>query len=200
MTVKNSVLTDIKTHKEITVPLILITLFLIFIFNFGIDELTELTNLQIIVSDIVTIQNDLINAFGALAIFLYGFVPSVFRIIGTTGFFIALITEGINPFILIGLGALGETLGSALMYILGRYIFRLFKGKHRELASAEHFLVKYRILIFFLVPYFGSGGDILMILAGHQRIGLLRILPLVFVGNFIRYGIWLFMTIGQINL
>lgn len=200
MTKNNSILTDIRTHKEFTVPLILVTLFIIFIFNFGLDDFTELTNLQVIEGDFEAIRTDFVNAFGALAIFFYGLVPSIFRIIGTTGFFVGLIQEGINPFILIGLGALGETLGSAVMYVIGRFVFRLMKGKHRDIASAEHFLLKYRIFIFFLVPMIGTGGDIVMVLAGHQRIGLVRIFPLVFVGNFIRYGIWLFVTIGQLNL
>jgi len=195
-----SILKDIEKHKEFTIPIILIVLFTIFVFGVGQDYIKELLDFTLIAQDTEILLEDAVNTLGTLSIFLYGFVPSIFKIIGTTGFFIALFQDGVNPFILIGLGAIGETLGSSVMYILGRYIFRLFKGRTRDLAPAEHFLVKYRLIVFYLIPFAGSLGDVAMILAGHQRIGLLKILPFVLLGNFVRYGIWFMVTIGQLNL
>jgi membrane protein YqaA with SNARE-associated domain len=195
-----SILKNIEKHKEFTIPIALIVLFTIFVATTGMQYVTELFDITHIVQDTEILVEDAVNTFGALAILLYGFVPSLVRIIGTTGFFIALFQDGVNPFILIGLGALGETLGSSVMYIIGRYIFRLLKGKHKELAPAEHFLVKYRLIVFYLIPFAGSLGDVAMILAGHERIGLMRILPFVLLGNFVRYGIWFMVTIGQLNL
>ncbi len=195
-----SYLKNIEKHKEFTIPIILIALFTIFVFGIGQDYIKELLDFTLISQDTEILLEDAVNTLGTLSIFLYGFVPSIFKIIGTTGFFIALFQDGVNPFILIGLGAIGETLGSSVMYILGRYIFRLFKGKTRDLAPAEHFLVKYRLIVFYLIPFAGSLGDVAMILAGHQRIGLLKILPFVLLGNIVRYGIWFMVTIGQLNL
>ena len=193
-------LKDVEKHKEYTIPIALIGVFTIFIFTVGQQYVTELFDITHIAQDTEILVEDVVNIFGTFAILLYGFVPSVLRIIGTTGFFIALFQDGVNPFILIGLGALGETLGSSVMYIVGRYIFRLLKGKHKELAPAEHFLVKYRLIVFYLIPFAGSLGDVAMILAGHQRIGLMKIIPFVLLGNFVRYGIWFMVTIGQLNL
>lgn len=195
-----SILKDIEKHKEFTIPIILIALFTIFVFGIGQDYVKELLDFTLISQDTEILLEDAVNTLGTLSIFLYGFVPSIFKIIGTTGFFIALFQDGVNPFILIALGAIGETLGSSVMYIIGRYIFRLFKGKHREFAPAEHFLVKYRLIVFYLIPFAGSLGDVAMILAGHQRIGLMKIIPFVLLGNFVRYGIWFMVTIGQLNL
>lgn len=195
-----SILKDIEKHKEFTIPIILIVLFTIFVFGVGQDYIKELLDFTLIAQDTEILLEDAVNTLGTLSIFLYGLVPSIFKIIGTTGFFIALFQDGVNPFILIGLGAIGETLGSSVMYILGRYIFRLFKGRTRDLAPAEHFLVKYRLIVFYLIPFAGSLGDVAMILAGHQRIGLLKILPFVLLGNIVRYGIWFMVTIGQLNL
>jgi len=195
-----SYLKNIEKHKEFTIPIILIALFTIFVFGIGQDYIKELLDFTLISQDTEILLEDAVNTLGTLSIFLYGLVPSIFKIIGTTGFFIALFQDGVNPFILIGLGAIGETLGSSVMYILGRYIFRLFKGKTRDLAPAEHFLVKYRLIVFYLIPFAGSLGDVAMILAGHQRIGLLKILPFVLLGNIVRYGIWFMVTIGQLNL
>lgn len=195
-----SFLKNIEKHKEFTIPIILIVLFTIFVFGVGQDYIKELFDFTLISQDTEILLEDAVNTLGTLSIFLYGLVPSIFKIIGTTGFFIALFQDGVNPFILIGLGAIGETLGSSVMYILGRYIFRLFKGRTRDLAPAEHFLVKYRLIVFYLIPFAGSLGDVAMILAGHQRIGLLKILPFVLLGNIVRYGIWFMVTIGQLNL
>lgn len=195
-----SILKNIEKHKEFTIPIILIALFTIFVFGVGQDYVKELLDFTLISQDTEILLEDAVNTLGTLSIFLYGFVPSIFKIIGTTGFFIALFQDGVNPFILIALGAIGETLGSSVMYIIGRYIFRLFKGKHREFAPAEHFLVKYRLIVFYLIPFAGSLGDVAMILAGHQRIGLMKIIPFVLLGNFVRYGIWFMVTIGQLNL
>lgn len=193
-------LKNIETHKEITIPLALIGLFTIFVATVGSEFAQELLDFNQIRDDTQILVEDAVNIFGTLAIFVYGFVPSALKIIGTTGFFIALFQDGVNPFILIGLGAVGETIGSGIMYLIGRFIFRIFKGKSKDLAGAEHFLVKYRLIVFYIVPFAGSLGDIAVILAGHQRIGFLRIFPFIFIGNFVRYGIWFLITIGQLNL
>ncbi len=195
-----SFLKDIENHKEFTIPIILIGIFTIFMISVGQQYVEELLDFTLIAQNTEILVEDAVNTLGTLSIFFYGFVPSILKIIGTTGFFIALFQDGVNPFILIGLGAFGETLGSSVMYIIGRYIFRLFKGRTRDLAPAEHFLVKYRLIVFYLIPFAGSLGDAGMILAGHQRIGLLKIFPFVLLGNFVRYGIWFMVTIGQLNL
>jgi membrane protein DedA with SNARE-associated domain len=137
---------------------------------------------------------------GFLSIFLYELVPSVFRILTTTGFYIGLLNEGINPMVLIILTSVGRIFGFYLLYLLGRFLYRIFKKKNRELADADHILHKYKLIVFFLVPFFGALGDIVMVVAGHQRIGFLKIVPLLFLSNILRNAIWLYPTIAQIKL
>ena len=199
---KNRLLLDIETHKEYTLPILLVGVFLIVVTNVGLDELVELTDFKILQQNFEILGQDLVNTLGALAIFAYGFIPSAFRIIGTTGFFLALIADGINPFILVIFGALGEALGSSVLYLVGRGFFKHIqnKGIDKKLAGTNHILGKYRIIIYFSVPFIGSAGDILMLISGHQRIGILKIFPFLILGNFFRYSIWLMITIEQMNL
>ena len=197
---KHNILYDIETHKEYTIPIVLIIIFTVVVSTIGIEFVSDIFERNVLSEDIQKLMSDWVNTVGALAIFLYGFLPSIFRVFGTTGFFIALLQDGINPFILIGIASLGEALGSSLLYFIGKYLFRLIKGHHRELADAGHVLRKYRIAVYFLVPFFGSVGDLIMVISGHQRIGLRLIFPLLFLGNSAVYTNWLMITIGQMNL
>jgi len=198
----NRLLKDIETHKEFTIPIILVAVFLILVSNLGFDQITELTDFKILQEDFEILGQDFINVLGTVSIFFYGFIPSAFRLIGTTGFFISLLADGVNPFILVILGALGESIGSSVLYLVGRGFFKYIrnKGLDKKLAGSDHILHKYRIFIYFTIPYLGSAGDILMLISGHERIGLIRIFPFLFLGNFFRYSIWLMVTVSQMNL
>ncbi len=198
-----SLLRDIETHKEFTFPIVLVGLFLIFIYTSGsIDDLFALLDFTVLQEQAQILTDDFVNMLGAVSIFVYGFIPSMFRIIGTTGFFIALLADGINPFTLIILGAVGETLGSSVLYLVGRGFFKYIrnKGIDKKMAGTDHLLSKYRIFIYFLIPYLGTAGDIIMLISGHERIGLKKYIPFLFLGNFFRYGLWLMVTISQIDL
>jgi len=199
---KKGLLNDIETHKEYTLPIILVGIFLIVVSNVGIDYLTEILDFNLVMQDFAILGEDFVNTLGAISIFLYGFVPSAFRIIGTTGFFLALIADGVNPFILIILGAVGEAIGSSVLYLVGRLLFKHLqnKGIDRKMASTDHLLAKYRIFVYFSIAFIGTAGDIIMLVSGHQRIGLLKIFPFLVLGNFFKYAIWLMITIEQLNL
>lgn len=187
-------------HAEITIPALFIVGFVILILIVGVNEFTQAFT---IVEFSKTVDKFIENSFvklGFVSIFLYELIPSVFRLIGTTGFFIGLVKEGIHPIALIILASLGRLLGWYILYLVGKLVYRVFKGKERDLAGADHFLHKYRLIVFFLVPFLGALGDLVVVLAGHQRIGFIRMLPFLLFGNIVRYTIWLYVTLGQMSL
>jgi len=196
--VKN-LLGSMEDHKEVTIPSIFIIGFVILLFIVGVNDIQQTLTVDSIANVADRFFSDAFVMIGVLAIFFYEFVPTAFRLLGTTGFFIGLLQEGFNPFMLILIAVAGRIVGWYLLYLLGRFIFRIFKGKHRALADAGHFLHKYRLIVFFTVPFLGALGDLVMIIAGHQRIGFARIVPFLFLSVIVRYSIWLYITIGQMN-
>jgi len=195
-----SIFQDIEIHKTVTVPLLFLIGFLILLSIAGFNDIQQAFTVTEIATSFDKAFADAFVMFGILAIFAYEFVPTVFRLLGTTGFFIGLLQQGFNPFVLILIASIGRLGGWFVLYILGRFIFRIFKGQSKDLASADHFLHKYRLIIFFTIPFLGVLGDLIIVIAGHQRLGFARIAPFLFMANIIRYSIWLYVTIGQIEL
>jgi len=190
---------QISKHKEFTIPIFLIVGFLIFVYVTDIEFLDNFISFNPSETFQLFLENTFVK-FGLSTIFFYEFIPSVFRIIGTSGFYVGLLDSGVSPLMLILLTAVGKLGGQYLLYLLGRFLFRIFKGKNRDLARADHFLHKYRIFVFFIIPYIGTLGNIIMVIAGHQRLGFARIAPILFVSNVVRSGTWLFFFIGQMEL
>jgi len=195
-----NILGDIEVHKEITIPVIFILGFLLIIGIAGVNDIQQALTFTSFAEVTDKFFSDAFVMFGILAIFFYELIPTAFRILGTTGFFIGLLQEGFNPMVLILIAIAGRIAGWYILYLLGRFIYRIFKGQHKALADAGHFLHKYRLIVFFTVPFLGALGDLVMIIAGHQRIGFIRIVPFLALSVLLRYSIWLYITIGQINL
>jgi membrane protein YqaA with SNARE-associated domain len=197
--VKRNVMGSLETHKEVTIPILFVIGFLILFGVAGYNDIQQAFTVSTIASVADKFFSDAFVMVGILAIFFYELIPTAFRLLGTTGFFIGLLQEGFNPFVLILIAVAGRIVGWFILYLLGRFIYRIFKGKHRTLSDAGHFLHKYRLIVFFTVPFLGALGDLVMIIAGHQRIGFIRILPFLFLSVIVRYSIWLYITIGQMN-
>lgn len=195
-----NILGSIETHKEITIPAIFVVGFLILLSIAGFNDIQQTFTVNEVAEVSDKFFSDAYIMFGVLAIFFYELVPTAFRLLGTTGFFIGLLEQNFNPFTLIIIAVIGRVVGWGLLYLLGKYIYRVFKGQHRTLSDAGHFLHRYRLFVFFTVPFLGALGDLIMVIAGHQRIGFFRIMPFLFLSVLLRYSIWLYITIGQINL
>ena len=138
--------------------------------------------------------------FGLLAAFVYGFLPVTLMKLGITGIVVRVLDMGISPLFLVLFFALGRLIGQGILYAIGRFVYRILKGKDRELATADHFLHKYKFLIYLVTPLLGSIGDLIMLVSGHQRIGFMRIAPILYVGNVIGTAIWIYWTVATINL
>lgn len=197
---KKNILGSMEDHKRVTIPSLFAIGFLLLLFVVGINDVQSAFTVGTVAQVADKFFNDAYVMFGVLSIFLYELIPSAFRLLGTTGFFIGLLDEGFNPFTLVLIAGAGRVIGWGILYLLGRLVYRIFKGQHKSLADAGHFLVKYRLIVFFTVPFLGALGDLVMVVAGHQRVGFMKIVPFLAMSVIIRYSIWLYVTIGQIEL
>ena len=130
----------------------------------------------------------------------YELIPFTFRFITDSGFFVGLLQAQISPIVLLLLVVLGKLTGYYILYIIGRGVSRILRGKNKELAGAEHILHKYKFFVFLAVPFLGSVGDIIVLIAGHERLGFARIAPLLFISSIVRTSIWLFPFMAQLKL
>lgn len=191
----------ISAHKRITIPLIIATIFILLLLFSGLDTIIE----DIFSPDIFEVAtdkffNDNFSRLGILVIFFYELIPSTFRFITDSGFFVGLLQEGISPIMLILITASGKLVGYYILYMVGRGVSRVLKGKNKELAGAEHILHKYKFLVFAILPFLGSLGDLVMVIAGHERIGFLKVAPILLVSSIARVSIWIFPFMAQIQL
>jgi len=193
-------LLNIEQHKTVTIPLLVVLSFIAIVVVAGTEELEQTFTITTVADTTEKFFENVYVKIGFVSIFLYELVPSVFRLLSTTGFYIGLLNQGINPMALIIITSIGRVIGLYLLYLLGRFLYRIFKKKNRELADADHLLHKYKIIIFFLIPFFGVLGDLVMVVAGHQRIGFVKVIPLLFLSNVLRTAIWLYVTIAQIQV
>lgn len=195
-----SILTDLENHKRITIPLVLAGFLILLIVLTGVNAVEKILSPDIFVETSDKFLNDTFVRLGLLVIFFYELIPFTFRFITDSGFFAGLIQEGVNPISLIIITALGKLAGYYILYMIGRGISRILRGKDKELAGAEHILHKYKFFVFVAVPFLGSLGDLVVLIAGHERIGFLKIAPLLFISSILRISIWIFPFMAQLNL
>ncbi len=195
-----NLLTDIENHKRVTIPLVLAGFLILLIVLTGVNSVEKILSPDIFAETSDKFLNDTFIRLGILVIFFYELIPFTFRFITDSGFFAGLIQEGVNPIALIIITALGKLTGYYILYMIGRGISRILRGKDKELAGAEHILHKYKFFVFVAVPFLGSLGDLVVLIAGHERIGFLRIAPLLFVSSILRISIWIFPFMAQLNL
>lgn len=155
-----------------------------------VDFFNELTQ--------VIAQSPEFQAFGLFILFLWTIIPSVKSIVPEF-FALPLLLSGMSPAVLIMVSATGATIGDFVLYLLGRGTHRLFKGK-KDLARADHLLHKYRLPIFLATPFLSVFGDIIVYVAGFERIGFMKILPFIFVGQFFRMTVGMLVLLGILQL
>jgi len=145
------------------------------------------------------IASELFQAIGLLVLFAWTLIPSV-KTIFPEVFSLPLLLAGTHPLVLIIVSASGATLGDYILYVLGRGAHRLFTKKKKELAEADHLLHKYRMPIFLITPFTGIFGDIIVFVAGAERIGFARILPFIFTGQILRMTLGILGLLGLVQL
>ncbi|WNY99920.1 YqaA family protein [Sulfurospirillum sp. 'SP'] len=115
------------------------------------------------------------------SLFLTSFASATLLPGGSEALFIYLLSEHLSPTLLLAIATLGNTLGSFVNYILGKYAtdFALSKGymKEKHLIKASSLFEKYGAwsLLFSWLPIIGD--------------------PLTFVAGIVRYSWWKFLII-----
>lgn len=169
--------------------------------DFLLQQLPFLEGIQTSVEMIIT---DSFAKFGTLVVFFYAMLPSILKVVGTGGIFVRLLDEGISPSLLFIISLTGKMVGFYLLYLAGRFFWKVLnkkkKVKKQQLVSEDHWLHKYRYLVYVAVPWFGSLGELFMIYSGHKRIGFIRVLPWLLASEGVRYGINLLNLLGQLQL
>jgi membrane protein YqaA with SNARE-associated domain len=116
-----------------------------------------------------------------LSLFLTSFASATLLPGGSEALFIYFLSEHLNPFVLLLVATLGNTLGSFVNYILGKYAtdFALSKGymKEKHLTKASALFETYGAwsLLFSWLPIIGD--------------------PLTFIAGVVRYAWWKFLII-----
>ena len=194
-----------KIHhkKEVQIAIVASIFVIIIILGMGFNDVISLSNfigLDNFQESVQVLFEEGFAQFGIMAAFFYGFLPVTLMKLGITGIVVRVLDLGISPLFLVLFFALGRLIGQGILYAIGRFVYRLLKGKDRELAVADHFLHKYKFLIYLLTPLLGSIGDLIMLVSGHQRIGFMKIAPVLYVGNVLSTALWIYWTVSTISL
>ena len=109
--------------------------------------------------------------------------------------FAGLVAAGYDPLALWAWASAGNTLGSAVNWLLGRYLLhfqdrRWFPFKPENLGVAQRWFQKYGVWSL-LMAWLPVGGDALTFIAGIMRVNFLLFLVLTAVGKATRYAILL---------
>ena len=194
-------LTQLVDHKRVTIPIIIAVIFIfVLVYLVGLSVIEDVFSPDIFGFAGEKFLEDNFVRLGILVIFFYELIPFTFRFITDSGFFVGLLQAQISPIVLLLLVVLGKLTGYYILYIIGRGVSRILRGKNKELAGAEHILHKYKFFVFLAVPFLGSVGDIIVLIAGHERLGFARIAPLLFISSIVRTSIWLFPFMAQLKL
>lgn len=131
--------------------------------------------------------------------FAYEILPQTAQVLGLGAITTRLLQTGINPYVLGIITATGRLIGQILLYFAGRFIAKfIFKNRKKE-ASAMHFMHRFHFIIFLTPAWLGALGDIIMLTAGHQKINLIKIIPILFIGNLLDAYKWIFWGLATIE-
>ena len=167
-----------KARKEIVIIFLVLSLSIAIVFNLiGFDfHPNPLGDFNFIDS-----MNDF-TFFALLVNFIYGIIPNTLQLLSISGITVRLLQTGFSPFVLGFVIAVGSLLGQLLLYGIGLFFYKYVRKKNKS-ADANHFLHKYHYLVFLIPSWTGSLGDLIMLIAGHERINLLKSLPFLFASN-----------------
>lgn len=131
--------------------------------------------------------------------FAWELLPQTAQVLGLGAITTRLLQTGLNPYILGLITATGRLFGQIILYFAGRFLAKfLFKNTRKE-ASAMHFMHKYHFLVFLFPAWLGALGDLIMLTAGHQKINLWKIIPVLFIGNLLDAYKWIFWGLATIE-
>jgi len=103
----------------------------------------------------------------------------------------ALLRQDGDPFILVLVATLGNTLGAVVNWILGRWLLQFkdrkwFYFNDNQINKAQRWFQRYGVWSL-LLAWLPVGGDALTLIAGIMRVRLTLFLILVGIGKSLRY-------------
>jgi len=110
----------------------------------------------------------------------------------------ALLLEGGDPVVLVSIATLGNTLGAAVNWMLGRYLLRFqdrkwFYFSEAQIESGQRWFQRYGVWSL-LLAWLPIGGDVLTLIAGIMRVRIGIFLILVGLGKGLRYVFVVFVA------
>ncbi len=143
-------------------------------------------------------MHDFLIQNGLPALFILSFLAATLIPLGSEWLLIVLVLGHHDPFNVIAIATLGNTLGACTTYLIGRWgsdliIRRLLSISPTDQQKAEKLYTKYGCysLLFAWLPVI---GDPLCLVGGLLRTNFLLFLSLVFVGKLARYATLGFIT------
>lgn len=139
---------------------------------------------------------------GYAALFLLGFLAATLLPLGSEWLLTALLAEGLEPLLLVGVATVGNTLGALATYAIGLWggpwlVERLLRVDARARQRAERFFARYGSwsLLFSWLPVV---GDPLCLVGGVLRIRWPVFLLLVAFGKYLRYQLLAWAVLGAL--
>lgn len=108
---------------------------------------------------------------------------------------VGMAVAGRDPFTIWAVASVGNTLGSAVNWLIGRYVLHFqdrkwFPFKEENIARSQAWFQKYGVWTL-LLAWAPVGGDALTFIAGIMRVNFFIFLLLIFVGKAARYALLL---------
>jgi len=184
---------EMKVRKEIIITLLVLALSVAIILNIlGFNFHPEF------LGDWNFIFHGLDDEFIRFAVvinFLYSVIPNTLQLLSISGITVRLLQTGFSPLVLGFIIAIASLLGQLILYYTGLLFYRHVRKKKKGNAEATHFLHKYHYLVFLIPSWTGSLGDLIMLVAGHERVNLVKALPFLFTSN-LAYSMFLVLWIN----
>jgi len=134
-----------------------------------------------------------------LGLFVVCFISSSLYPLASEAFVVGFVLKGFDPFMVLGVGSLGNTLGALSTYFLG-YLGESFARKYfsKSLKRLEKWnlnVKKFGALFAFLsfLPLF---GDVFVLSLALAKYPFLKAAFFIALGKFLRYAFLIFITLN----
>ena len=143
---------------------------------------------------------ELLTSYGLWGMFISAFLAGSILPFSSEAVMIALLTVGINPWLLLLYGSAGNSLGGITCYYVGRLttperVQQLFRIKPQHMARAHRLVARWGALMGFFcwVPFF---GDAILVTLGFMRSNPLATNIAMILGRTLRYATVLLSALG----
>ena len=143
---------------------------------------------------------ELLTSYGLWGMFISAFLAGSILPFSSEAVMIALLTVGINPWLLLLYGSAGNSLGGITCYYIGRLttperVQQLFRIKPQHMARAHRLVARWGALMGFFcwVPFF---GDAILVTLGFMRSNPVATNIAMILGRTLRYATVLLSALG----